>query len=796
MIERLNGLTPELRPALYSLLHCFLAEERPFLLRSDLSDGLNRTTREEPAHGLRGTVVDEMIDMAQEAALSPPWVFFALRPRTGRWIYLRTHCDTLVFDEVSTSEYLEFKERLVNGHPDECAWPLEIDFRPFSRHLPRLREARSIGRGGEFLNRRLAGDLFSDSERGLQHLFRFLSLHTCQGQQLMINESISSVGDLRRAARSGLRKLADADPEAVWTDVCDQLRALGFEVGWGRTVSRIRESLELLQVVLEGPDPVTFEALLARIPMVFRVAIVSPHGFFGQAGVMGLPDTGGQVVYVLDQVRALEREMEVRLQDQGLDFEPQIAVITRLIPEHRGTTSNQRLEPIAGTRNARILRIPFRGTNGEVVTHWVSRFSVWPFLERFALEAEKEILAELGGRPDLIVGNYSDGNLVGTLLAERLGVTQCTIAHALEKSKYLFSDLYWRDNEDPYHFSCQFLADLISMNASDFIITSTYQEIAGDGDGVGQYESYSAFTMPGLLRVVHGIDVFDPRFNIVSPGVDPETYFSYSQEDRRLRGLIPEIEELLFSSDALDTRGNLEDPDRPILLSMARMDRIKNLTGLVQWFGESQRLREIANLVIVGGVIDPGSTSDTEEREEVLRMHRLLDDLDLNDGVRWVGQLLDKPVAGEFYRYVADRRGVFIQPALFEAFGLTVIEAMASGLPTFATVYGGPSEIIEHGVSGYHIDPNQKEDLTELVADFLERSAADEQHWIDLSEAGLEQVHSRYTWGLYAERLMTLARVYGFWRYVTTLERAETNAYLQTLYNLKFRPLAQEADRF
>ena len=121
-------------------------------------------------------MVEELVDLAQEAALSPPWVLFALRPRTGRWIYVRTHCDTLVFEEASTSEYLEFKERLVNGHPDECAWPLEIDFRPFSRHFPRLREARSIGRGGEFLNRRLAGELFSDSERGLQHLFRFLSL--------------------------------------------------------------------------------------------------------------------------------------------------------------------------------------------------------------------------------------------------------------------------------------------------------------------------------------------------------------------------------------------------------------------------------------------------------------------------------------------------------------------------------------------------------------------------------------------------------------------------------------------
>ena len=46
-----------------------------------------------------------------------------------------------------------------------------------------------------------------------------------------------------------------------------------------------------------------------------------------------------------------------------------------------------------------------------------------------------------------------------------------------------------------------------------------------------------------------------------------------------------------------------------------------------------------------------------------------------------------------------------LQPALYEAFGLTVVEAMTCGLPTFATCHGGPAEIIVNGVSGFHIDP-------------------------------------------------------------------------------------------
>lgn len=56
-----------------------------------------------------------------------------------------------------------------------------------------------------------------------------------------------------------------------------------------------------------------------------------------------------------------------------------------------------------------------------------------------------------------------------------------------------------------------------------------------------------AFTLPGLYRVVHGIDVFDPKFNIVSPGADLSIYFNYTEEKKRLTALHPEIEELLFS---------------------------------------------------------------------------------------------------------------------------------------------------------------------------------------------------------------------------------------------------------
>lgn len=48
-------------------------------------------------------------------------------------------------------------------------------------------------------------------------------------------------------------------------------------------------------------------------------------------------------------------------------------------------------------------------------------FDIPCYLEQ---DAASEIIAELQGIPDFIIGNYSDGNLVASLLAYKMGVTQ------------------------------------------------------------------------------------------------------------------------------------------------------------------------------------------------------------------------------------------------------------------------------------------------------------------------------------------------------------------------------------
>ncbi|NP_001316961.1 sucrose synthase 2 [Gossypium arboreum] len=790
MRDRVEDTLSAHRNELVALLSRYVAQGKGILQPHTLIDELENVVGDDKAREkLSDGPFSEVLKSAQEAIILPPYVAIAVRPRPGVWEYVRVNVHELSVEQLDVSEYLRFKEALADVGEDNH-FVLELDFEPFNASFPRPNRSSSIGNGVQFLNRHLSSNMFRNKD-SLEPLLNFLRAHKYKGHALMLNDRIQSIPRLQAALAKAEDHLAKLSPDAPYSEFEYELQGMGFERGWGDTAAHVLETMHLLLDILQAPDPSILETFLGRVPMVFNVVILSPHGYFGQANVLGLPDTGGQVVYILDQVRALENEMLLRIKRQGLDITPRILIVTRLIPDAKGTSCNQRLERVSGTEHTHILRVPFRSEHG-VLRKWISRFDVWPYLETYAEDVAREIAAELQGIPDFIIGNYSDGNLVASLLAYKMGVTQCTIAHALEKTKYPDSDIYWKKFDEKYHFSCQFTADLIAMNNADFIITSTYQEIAGTKNTVGQYESHTAFTLPGLYRVVHGIDVFDPKFNIVSPGADMCIYFPYSEKEKRLTALHGSIEELLFDPKQNDEHiGTLSDRSKPLIFSMARLDRVKNMTGLVELYAKNNKLRELANLVVVAGYIDVKKSKDREEIAEIEKMHDLMKEYKLDGQFRWIAAQTNRARNGELYRYIADSKGIFVQPAFYEAFGLTVVEAMTCGLPTFATLHGGPAEIIEHGISGFHIDPYHLDQTAELLATFFERCKEDPSHWTKISDGGLKRIYERYTWKIYSERLMTLAGVYGFWKYVSKLERRETRRYLEMFYILKFRELVK-----
>ena len=688
-------------------------------------------------------------------------------------------------EQITRGQYLAVKDAYLQTPELASKKGMVLDFTPFFTNFPRVNEPSEMGEGISFLNRQLSSQMYQNPTVFRHALLVFLQHCQIGGTKLLVNEYLSSpemLLDELDAVRTMLIEKADDTPAH---ELIHDLRVHGFEPGWGRDAKTIREGLSLLARLIESADPSRFEEFLGRLPLVRTALMVSPHGWFAQEGVLGRPDTGGQVTYVLDQARALERQMTQQFLDCGIDVAPRVVILTRLIPEADGTTCNAPREKILGTEDSWIVRVPFRDADGEIISRWISRFQIWPYLEQFAEDSTPVVVSELMGKPDLIIGHYTDGNLVAHRISENLDVTHCAIVHALEKTKYLLSDMHWAAMEHDYRFSMQFTADLIAYNSADFIISSSYREIGGTPDEMGMFESYEFFSMPGLYRVESGMDPRLARHNIVPPGASEDYFFPLTESKRRVEAVTNRLNAWFFSGDPpADAVGQLENPDLPPVFSMARMDKIKNLPGLVELFGKCESLRKHANLFLISSITNAELSNDQEEIEEITRTYELIERYALNGQVRWCAARLDKVETGELYRIVADRGGVFAQPAFMETFGLTVIESMACGLPVVVTCFGGPSEIVIDGESGEVRNPNDHQ----AFAESLQRVITDSPVWDRYSSGGIRRVQAAYNWSTHARKVLRLASVYSYWNYIDVMNRPALDRYIHTLYHTVYHP--------
>lgn len=776
--------------SVYPLLHKYVQLEKPFVSASEIKAVFIDYCTADNSNTQIDSSLANTIRLAQEASIQAPWIYLALRVSRDEWNYLRFHLEAMEYEEITAQQYLGFKEQIVSSNV-AADWVLDFDLSHFIPIVPCAENEDDLGKGIKYINRYLSERDKNELRQNHTKLLTYLRELSHQGVSLMLNQRITDLESLQTSLRFADEYLAGQGQELPWKKISFQLQAFGFEAGWGSTVVRVRQTIQLLKEFLEQGNPQVLEQFISRIPLLFDILIVAPHGYLGQSAVLGLPDTGGQVIYILDQVRSLEKELRQKIHNAGVEIEPNIIVATRLLPNSQNTTCNQREERVIGTNNAKIMRIPFRNKQGAIITEWKSRFEGWPCLERFAAELKRESLAWFGSKPNQVIGHCSDGNLVASLIARDLDIMQCNIAYSLDQSRYPFSDIFWAELDDRYHFSCQYTADLLSMNTADMILIGTAQEITGRDVTPGQYERFKTFTLPGLYRVTNGLNIKHPKFNVVPPGVNSEVFFPYSDLNKRLQGLEEEITSLLYGDSDRTSRGSFEDCNKRVIFTMSRFDYAKNISGLVEWFGKHETLQQQANLLIVGGRIDLAESTMSEEQEEIRKIHRLMDKYALDGKVRWVGRQLERNLCGELYRFISDMQGVFVQPALFESFSLSIIEAMSCGLPVFATRYGGAQETLVDGVSGYLIDPLEAEGGSEIISRFFAQCEKDPQYWQQISDAAINRVQGHYSWSKHAKTFVELTQLYQYWSNVADFDSSSELQYLNLFYGLQFRPLAE-----
>jgi hypothetical protein len=179
---------------------------------------------------------------------------------------------------------------------------------------------------------------------------------------------------------------------------------------------------------------------------------------------------------------------------------------------------------------------------------------------------------------------------------------------------------------------------------------------------------------------------------------------------------------------------------------MSRPDDKKNVLALVRAFGEDPTLRELANLVLVLGNRDSIDALPAPSARVLVQVLKLIDAHDLYGSVAYPKHHTQADVS-DIYLYAFQTRGVFVNVALQEPFGLTVIEAAAHGVPTVATRNGGPVDIMAALHHGVVVEPTDSKAIAAALLDIL----TDPAKWDAMSAAGSKNI-VKYSWPAHAKR--------------------------------------------
>ena len=451
-----------------------------------------------------------------------------------------------------------------------------------------------------------------------------------------------------------------------------------------------------------------------------RVAFVNPQGNFdpGNSYLASHPDFGGQLVYVREVARVLG-EMGHRAD-----------ILTRLVVDPEWPEFGSPTDAYPDAPNVRILRVPCGPER------FLPKEELWPYLGEWAGNVAGLYRGE-GSWPDLWTGHYADGGLAAALLEEASGVPFTFTGHSLGAWKL---DGLMQGSEDlaaadaRYNFGARLEAERTAMARSVANVANSEAE---------RREQYDHPAYRGAVDVED-----DGRFAVIPPGIDFEIF------GPDVRG--PQEEETRGAILAAHSRDI--DPDRqelPAVIAWSRLDPKKNHISLVEAFAGSEELRRRANLLVITRGLDdplrdPGDASD-EERAVLEAVIQAVRRADLWGGISAFG-LSGQTALAALYRWGAASGGVFCLPAEYEPFGMTVVEAMAVGLPVVVTQNGGPRETTDGGRAGLLADPHDPQDIAAKLLEFL----SDREVWETYAGRGLERSHDLYSWRRTAEGYLRL----------------------------------------
>jgi len=444
---------------------------------------------------------------------------------------------------------------------------------------------------------------------------------------------------------------------------------------------------------------------------------LNPQGNFGPAleNYLGShPDFGGQLIYVTEIARALT--------ENGEYPSLQVDIVTRQILDPQWPGFAKEVEFL--NPRLRIIRLPFGGKS------FLRKEELWPYLLTEYIPRLQEFYRQEGRRPDFVTAHYADAGLSAVYLKEQTGLPFTFTMHspgALKMDKLVTKENFTSQLEK-YFFEIRIAAERMAIASADRIITSTHQE-----------QEYQ-YGHP-LYR-----DLRPPaaKFAVVSTGVDEKFFSPQAHFDRAGQNWWQE----LIQSQCPASRRHLS-----FILLLSRPTPKKNLLGFLRAFAQSRELQEHFQLFISSGDKDAlhrlplNQVPDQYLRQVVA----FIKEQNLERKIIW-SKKIPRCFLPPLYTTIRERGGFLVSPALYEPFGLLVLEALSCGLPVVSGRNGGPEETLPG--RAILVDPEDEKSIIEGCCRYWKDRDLYEKH----SRQGPAYIRSRFTWRQGAEAYLKNAR--------------------------------------
>ncbi len=401
-------------------------------------------------------------------------------------------------------------------------------------------------------------------------------------------------------------------------------------------------------------------------------------------------DTGGHIAYILGEMAALARHPKVESAE----------IVTRLFEA-----------PELGASYAKPVEVLPSGVTITRIDSGNRRYLAKEALAHDRSAFVRALIAELRNRPrmpDLIHAHFADAADVACQIRAELGIPFVYTAHSLAIDK--------RDamaGSEAMGLKQRIAEEQRAIDCADAIVASSRDECER------QLLRYDRVDPTTIHRLRPGVAIPDGQ-----PDLKPA------------RALIAPF---------------LREPGLPIVLAIARPVHKKNLVALVEAFGQNPALRSQANLVILAGLRRGLASGEDEQRAVLAELTDAIDRHNLYGSVAYPPRHTQDDVQS-LYALASKTGGVFVNPALTEPYGLTLVEAAAHGLPVVSTRNGGPNDIVADLGHGTLVDPMDTGAIASAVLAFLD----DEEAWKTASTNGRTRCRSM-SWDAYADGFVELA---------------------------------------